>query len=74
MVPEQDLQLHYKIEQLRPLGLKIAFLRVLLGGCKNMSRLGFSMVRGPVDEDSQEPVEGAFIKEELSSFLSVYLS
>ena len=32
------------------------------------------MVRGTVDEDSGELVEGAFPKEELSYFLSVGLS
>ena len=39
-----------------------------------MSRLGFSMVRGPIDEDSGEPVEGDFLEEELFSFLSAGLS
>ena len=39
-----------------------------------MSRVGFSMVRGTVDEDSGEPVEGDFPEEEFSSFLSVGLS
>ena len=34
-----------------------------------MSRVGFLMVRGTVDEDSGEPVEGDFLEEELSSFL-----
>ena len=39
-----------------------------------MSRLGFSMVRGTIDEDSGELVEGAFPEEELSSFLSAGFS
>ena len=47
------------------LGLKTAFLRVLLGGRKIISRVGFSMVRGIVDKDSGEPVEGAFPKEDV---------
>ena len=33
-----------------------------------MSRLGFSMVRGPLDEDVGEIVVGALSEEELSSF------
>ena len=39
-----------------------------------MSILGFSVVRGPLDEDAGEPVGGDLSKEELSSFLSVGLS
>ena len=51
--------------------VKKTFLRVLLGGCKTMSRVGWSMVRGEVDEELGEPVEGAFPEEELSYFLSM---
>ena len=47
---------------------------MLLGGCKIMLRVGFSMVRGTVDEESGELVEGAFPEDELNSFLSVGLS
>ena len=35
-----------------------------------MSRLGFSIVRGPLDEDVGEPVEGALSGEGLSIFFS----
>ena len=61
------------IIKLSSLGIRVkkTFLRVLLGGCKNMSRVGLSMVSGTVEEDSGEPVEGAFLEEELCFVLSV---
>ena len=54
--------------------MKKEFLRVLLGGHKIMSRLGFSIVRGPLDEDAGELIGGDLYEEELSSFLFAGLS
>ena len=39
-----------------------------------MSRLGFSIVRGPLDEDAGKPVGGALSGEGFSFFFSLDLS
>ena len=42
----------------------MAFQRVLFGGHKIMSRVGFSIDKEIVDEDSRELVEGDFLEED----------
>ena len=46
------------------IGIKDNLPKSLFGGCKIMSRVGFSIDKGTIDEDSGELVEGGFPEED----------